>query len=197
MKAVIGLGNPGSRYDRTRHNVGFEVLDALAEAEGVSFKRSWRLRSRSCKIDILGREILLVKPQGFMNRSGETLARLKRRGVAPEEMLVVVDDVDQAPGDLRVRARGSAGGHNGLKSIIRELGSDDFPRVRMGVGAKPPGTDLVEHVLGRFGPDERAAVDQAVQEAANAIRCVIEDGVVTAMNRFNARKRANGTTKDE
>ena len=86
MKAVIGLGNPGGRYERTRHNVGFEVLDALARAEGLSFKRSWRLRAQSCKMLVLGREILLVKPQGFMNRSGETLVRLKRRGVAPEEM---------------------------------------------------------------------------------------------------------------
>lgn len=192
MKAVIGLGNPGRQYAKTRHNVGFDVLDALARSQGLSFRRSWRLRAESCKMLVLGREILLVKPQGFMNRSGETLVRLRRRGVATEDMVVVVDDVDLAPGGLRIRERGSAGGHNGLKSIIRELGEDTFPRVRVGVGAKPPGTDLSEHVLGRFCPEEREAVDQAVLSAVDAVRCVLEEGVVSAMNQFNARNRANG-----
>lgn len=196
MKVVIGLGNPGSRYARTRHNVGFDVVDALARSAGGAFKRSWRLHAQSGKITISGRELMVVKPQGFMNRSGETAVRLRRRGVAPEDMLVVVDDVDLAPGDLRVRARGSAGGHNGLKSIIESLGSEEFPRLRVGVGPKPAGADLVEHVLGRFRPDEREAVNRAIPEAVAAIRCWIEDGVVEAMNRFNARKRA-GATKDE
>ena len=193
MKAIIGLGNPGDSYIQTRHNVGFEVLDALASAQGVPLKRNWRLRAFSGKMRVLDREVLLVKPQEYMNRSGRALVRLKRRGIAPTEMLVVVDDVGLEPGILRIRERGSAGGHNGLKSIIHELGTDEFPRVRIGVGAKPADSEMTDHVLGRFLPEERKAVDRVVAEAVDAIQFAMHEGIEAAMNRFNVRNRVKET----
>jgi len=193
MKAIIGLGNPGDKYLQTRHNVGFEVLDALAATQCVSFKRSWRLRARSGKIQVSDREVLLVKPQGYMNCSGQTLARLKRQGITPAEMLVVVDDVGLEPGILRIRERGSAGGHNGLKSVIHDLGTDEFPRIRIGVGAKPAGSEMTDHVLGRFLPEERKLVDGVVVDAVDVIQFAVQEGIVAAMNRFNVRNRANET----
>lgn len=186
LKAVVGLGNPGRQYEGTRHNVGFALLDELAAQDQIRFKRSWRLHARSCTMRVSDLEILLVKPQVFMNRSGQTAAALRRRGVAPEEMLVVVDDVDLPPGRIRIRARGGAGGHNGLKSVIGELGSDAFPRVRIGVGSRPQDGVLSDHVLGPFSPEERVAVDAALARAMEAIRCAVSDGVEAAMNRYNA-----------
>ena len=187
MRAVIGLGNPGRRYEKTRHNVGFEVLDALASRHGLRFKRSWRIRADSCRVG--DRDVLLVKPQGYMNRSGEALVRLRRRaGIAPADMLVVVDDVALSPGSVRVRPHGGAGGHNGLRSVIDELGTDQFPRLRIGVGANDPGHDRVGHVLGRFAPAEREAVDRAICTAVEAVTCVLEESVDAAMNRYNARR---------
>lgn len=186
MRAVIGLGNPGRRYAKTRHNVGFEVLDALASRHDLTFKRSWRIGADSCRLG--DRDVLLVKPQGYMNRSGETLARLRRRsGIAPADMLVVVDDVALAPGTVRIRPHGGAGGHNGLRSVIDELGTDQFTRLRIGVGANDPGQDRVGHVLGRFAPDEREAVDRAIRTAVEAVICVLEESVDAAMNRYNVR----------
>ena len=186
LKAIVGLGNPGRQYEGTRHNVGFAVLDGLAAQDQIHFKRSWRLRARSCTMRVSDLEILLIKPQVFMNRSGQTAAALQRRGVAPEEMLVVVDDVDLPPGRIRIRSRGGAGGHNGLKSVIGELGSDAFPRVRIGVGSRPPDRVLTDHVLGPFSPEERVAVEAAMARAMEAIRCAVADGIEAAMNRYNA-----------
>ena len=197
MKAIIGLGNPGDKYSQTRHNVGFEVLDALATAERVSFKRSWLSRSLTCKMRVSDQEVMLVKPQEYMNCSGQALVRLKRRGIAPAEMFVVVDDVDLEPGVLRIRERGSAGGHKGLKSVIHDLGTDEFPRMRIGVGAKPAGLEMTDHVLGRFLPEERKIVDRVVADAVDVVQCAVRKGVVAAMNRFNVRNRANETKEGE
>ena len=197
MKAIIGLGNPGEKYIQTRHNVGFEVLDALAATRYVSFKRSWRLRALSGKMQVSGGEVLLVKPQEYMNCSGQTLVRLKRRGIAPAEMLVVVDDVSLEPGILRIRERGSAGGHNGLKSVIQDLGTEAFPRIRIGVGAKPAGLEMTDHVLGKFLPEERKMVDRVVIDAVEVVQFAVEEGMVAAMNRFNVRNRANETCEGE
>ena len=184
---MVGLGNPGSRYAGTRHNVGFEVLDHLATGEGLAFKRSWRLRSLSCILPVCDRDLLLVKPQGYMNRSGETAGRLRRRGLDAEEILVVVDDVDLPLGRVRLRQRGGAGGHNGLRSIIDALGGEGFPRLRIGVGGRAGGEALVGHVLSRFSPAERETMREVIPMAADAVLRAVECGVEMAMNQYNAR----------
>ena len=188
LKAVVGLGNPGRRYVGTRHNVGFDVLEELAGRFRLTFKRSWRLRAYSCNMEASGRDVLLVKPQGYMNRSGETVAQLpRRRGLTPEEILVVVDDVALELGRIRIRGSGGAGGHNGLKSIIAHVGSDAFPRMRVGIGGRSASGDLADHVLSRYAPDERLAMREAIPLAVDAVLCVIESGVEPAMNKFNAK----------
>jgi PTH1 family peptidyl-tRNA hydrolase len=189
VQAVFGLGNPGRRYDATRHNIGFEVADELARRGGVQFKSSWRLRAKACSWPAGSGHVWLVKPQQYMNLSGLTLSRFKRRrGMEPAAMLVVVDDVELPLGQLRLRKQGGAGGHNGLRSIIRELGSDAFPRLRIGVGGGETGRDLTGHVLGRFRPQERPLVDETVARAADAVECVLEEGVDVAMNRYNVKR---------
>jgi PTH1 family peptidyl-tRNA hydrolase len=193
MQAVLGLGNPGDAYRGTRHNVGFEALDRVAAATEIAFKRSWRLKAHSCTMRVSGREVRLVKPQTFMNRSGQTAALLRRRGVAPERMLVVVDDVELPAGRIRIRLSGGAGGHNGLKSLRAELGTDAFPRLRIGVGPKPQGMELTPFVLGRFHPEQRADVDAGLERAAAAIRCALEEGLEAAMNRYNAEPGESGS----
>ncbi len=192
IRAVVGLGNPGRKYAGTRHNVGFEVLDLLAKRHGVSFKRSWRLGSFLCTMPICDQELLLVKPQGYMNRSGDAAAGLKRRrGVAPEEMLIVVDDVDLPLGRIRLRPRGGAGGHNGLRSIFAGLGSEEFSRLRIGVGGRSREDGLVGHVLGRFDPAEQDIMREVIPRAADAVLLAVEEGVAAAMNQVNTRG-ANG-----
>ena len=186
MKAVVGLGNPGNAYRGTRHNIGFDVVDCLAERHGGVWKRGWRIKGQYCMIRVFGGDLLVVKPQTFVNRSGQCASHLRRRrGIAPDAMLVVVDDVELPPGRLRVRERGRAGGHNGLRSMEQELGTVDYPRIRVGVGGAPPGRSLTEHVLGRFSPAERDVVDRAVERAADAVECIFVDGVAAAMNTFN------------
>ena len=186
MKMVVGLGNPGRKYEHTRHNVGFDVVDELARRAGVAFRRSWRFPADLAEATLAGKRVLLVKPRTFMNRSGEAVGPLARkRGVAPAELLVVVDDVELECGRLRLRRDGRAGGHNGLKSLIELVGSEAFPRVRVGVGRVPEGGDLVQHVLGRFAPAEREAVEQAVQRAADAVSAVLAEGLDKAQNKFN------------
>ena len=186
MWLVAGLGNPGKRYERTRHNVGFEVVDALARRAAVSFRRSWRFPGDLAEVRDDGERLLLLKPRTFMNRSGQAVGPvLRRKGLALAEMIVIVDDTDLECGKIRLRRRGSAGGHNGLKSVIAALGSDDFIRLRVGVGGRPGDRDMVDHVLSGFAPDERTRVDEAVERAAEAVWCVVRDGVDPAMNRYN------------
>jgi PTH1 family peptidyl-tRNA hydrolase len=186
MNLVVGLGNPGRTYDHTRHNVGFAVVDELARRNGGSFRRSWRFPAELAEVALGGRTVLLVKPRTFMNRSGEAAGPLARKkGVAVEDVLAVVDDVELPAGRLRIRRGGSAGGHNGLKSLIEHLGTDEFPRVRVGVGPVPAGQDRVEFVLGRFGPAEREVMEQAVARAAEAVAMALQDGWDRAMNQFN------------
>lgn len=186
MKMVVGLGNPGRKYEHTRHNVGFDVVDELARRAGVAFRRSWRFPADLAEATLAGKRVLLVKPRTFMNRSGEAVGPLARkRGVAPAELLVVVDDVELECGRLRLRRDGRAGGHNGLKSLIELVGSEAFPRVRVGVGRVPEGGDLVQHVLGRFAPDDRKVMSEAVNRAADAVELVMKDGLEKAQNTFN------------
>jgi PTH1 family peptidyl-tRNA hydrolase len=185
MKLIIGLGNPGRAYARTRHNIGFDVLDELARRCGVEFRRSWRFPAELAETVLEGERVVLAKPRTFMNRSGEAAGPLMRKkGMTPADVIAVVDDVDLPVGRLRLRKAGSAGGHNGLKSLIEHLGADQFPRVRVGVGRDAAG-DTVNHVLGTFAPDERPVIEEAVRRAADAVAAALRDGWDRAMNEFN------------
>lgn len=187
MKLILGLGNPGRQYEHTRHNVGFEVVDELARRHTVEFRRSWRHPAAIARAATEeGLPLLLVKPRTYMNLSGTVLPGLFRRhGLAAADLIVVVDDVDLPPGKMRIRARGSPGGHNGLKSIVQSLGTEEFTRVRVGVGRNPAAGDMVRHVLGRLGKAERLLVDEVVPKAVDAVLMIMRDGVDKAMNVFN------------
>ncbi len=188
MKLIVGLGNPGRRYRGTRHNVGADVVSRLARGAGIILDEEdgYSIVGRG---RIGGVRVLLAHPQTYVNVSGPAVRELRRRHrLRPEDILVVVDDLDLPPGRVRLRAGGSAGGHNGLKSIIDALGTDAFPRLRVGIGRPPAGVDPAEHVLTRFLPEEQAIVDQAVERAAEAAAAAVTDGIERAMNRFNARR---------
>jgi PTH1 family peptidyl-tRNA hydrolase len=181
---VLGLGNPGREYAATRHNAGYRVLDVLAAEAGAEFARR-RFESLVAEISLEGRKVLLCKPQTYMNLSGRAArAVLDFYKLDNPAMLVVCDDFNLRRGRLRVRRGGSAGGHKGLDSIIGQLGSPDFPRMRLGIGAAPGGA--TDHVLGRFTAEEQADVSELVQRAAAAVRCWVLEGIDACMNRFNA-----------
>ncbi|MFP4502711.1 MAG: aminoacyl-tRNA hydrolase [Candidatus Hydrogenedentota bacterium] len=185
MKIIAGLGNPGPQYKNTRHNLGFEVLDLFAEQLGVRLDRE-KHRGLFTQVRVGGESVLLVKPLTYMNRCGDCLAPMARNKVEdPADILVVVDDVNLPLGRVRIRAGGSAGGHNGLKSLIERLGTRDFPRLRLGVGEETRGPDLADYVLAKFRPEERETVSQAMETACEAIRCWVERGTSAAMNAYN------------
>ncbi len=183
---VVFLGNPGPRYECTRHNAGFMAGDALAKKLGVNISRL-RFKALTAECEINGERILLMKPQTFMNLSGEAVGEAARfYKIPPEHVLVVSDEVSLPLGKLRVRQKGSAGGHNGLKSIIAALGGDGFPRVRIGVGAPPhPEYDMADWVLSVFRNQDLEDMQSAAQRAAEAVITYISDGPERAMNRFN------------
>ena len=184
MKMIVGLGNPGKEYEGTRHNVGFALIDALSSAHRIPVGQRLA-RARVGRGVIAGSPVLLVKPQTFMNLSGEAVAALIRReGVSLQDLLVVVDDVHLPPGRLRLRARGSSGGHNGLKSIAGALATQEWARLRLGVGEAPPGNQI-DWVLSRFSPAERKVVDEMVIAALGAVEVWLTEGIEAAMNRFN------------
>lgn len=188
MFIIAGLGNPGKEYENTRHNAGFMAIDALADKLGadISEKKHKALCGRAV---IGGEKVILLKPQTYMNSSGESIrAAADYYKVEPEDILVIYDDISLAPGQLRVRAKGSAGGHNGIKSIIAHLGTQEFPRVRVGVGEKPPKMDLADYVLGHFSAEERKIMNEAAKEAAEAACQVVAEGVDHAMNDHNRKK---------
>ncbi len=184
MYAIIGLGNPDKKYEKTRHNVGFDVIDELAQQMGISV--TTRRHKALCGLSSIGTEkVLLVKPQTYMNLSGESVrAVIDFYKLDPEKDLIVIsDDIDLPTGKIRIRAKGSAGGHNGLKSIIAHAGTQNFKRVKVGVGAH--GGNLVKHVLGKFGKEERVLVDDAIIDAAGAVKVMVTDSIETAMNKYN------------
>ena len=183
---VVGLGNPGSKYWNTRHNVGYAALDALAKDLGVTVDRV-KFQGLTAQANLDGHKLILLKPTTYMNLSGQSVqAAAKFYKVPPEHILVLSDDISLDPGRLRVRKSGSAGGHNGLKSIIASIGSQDFPRIKIGVGAKPhPDYDLADWVLGRFTGEDKKAIDASVRRAADAVECILKDGLDRAMNKFN------------
>jgi PTH1 family peptidyl-tRNA hydrolase len=193
MKLLVGLGNPGSRYETTRHNAGWMALDRLAQDKGLRFKTDRRFRGDAAEMDLPGAgRVVLLKPLTFMNLSGEAvLAAASFYKIEPADVLVVTDDFALPLGMIRVRARGSAGGHNGLKSISALLGTTDFPRIRIGVGS--PLESAIDHVLGTFPKDEWPVVHEMTALAADAAVITLTEGVHVAMNRFNARAAAPTT----
>lgn len=188
MYLIVGLGNPTKEYERTRHNAGFGAVDMLADKLNVTVAE--RKHKGLCGKGMIGGEkVILLKPQTYMNLSGESVrSAADFYKIDPEHIIVMYDDIDLDVGKLRVRARGSAGGHNGIKNIIAHLGTQEFPRVRIGVGAKPDRMDLADYVLGRFSQVERQVMEDAFKEAAEAAIAIVEDGIDAAMNRFNRKK---------
>ena len=183
---VVGLGNPGDKYENTRHNVGFLTVDELAERARVPVQRL-KHRALTNTVELGDARVLLMKPVTYMNLSGEAVGEAARFYKIPaDHVLVISDDVSLPIGKLRIRKGGSAGGHNGLKNIIQHLGTDQFPRVRVGVGQKPhPDYDLADWVLGKFQGEDKKVMDEAVKRAADAVECILKEGADRAMNRFN------------
>ena len=185
MLVVVGLGNPGTRYSSTRHNVGFRFIDLMAKKSEI------RLNDRRAKAvlgqgRIAGHEVVLAKPRTFMNNSGEGVEYLLARfGGRPSELLVVYDEMALPTGRIRLRASGSHAGHNGIRSIISAVRTDGFPRLRIGVGQPSNGGESVPHVLGKFSKEEEPLIAQAVQDAVSAVHCMLEESIDVAMNRFN------------
>ncbi len=183
---VVGLGNPGIQYENTRHNAGFIVLDALADDWGVRVDRV-RFRAYCGEGKMGDKRILLMKPQTYMNNSGEAVREaMKFYKLAPEQVLLIFDDISLPVGGLRVRRNGSAGGQNGVKSILQLCGSTDFPRIKMGIGAKPhPDYDLADWVLSRFSKDELKTMGETAQKAIGAAKLIVEGNIEQAMNRYS------------
>ena len=185
---VVFLGNPGLKYEGTRHNAGFMTADALAGKKGISINRV-RFQALTAACELGGQRVLLMKPQTYMNLSGDAVGAAARfYKIPPEHILVVSDEVNLPVGKLRIRTKGSAGGHNGLKSIIAALGSEDFPRIRLGVGAPPhPDYDMADWVLSVFRGQDAEDMAQAASRAAEAVECYLEKGPDKAMNLYNTR----------
>ena len=183
---LVCLGNPGEKYENTRHNVGFMVADELGERQHAPIQRL-KYKALTNVFTISGQKVLVMKPVTFMNLSGEAVRQaVDFYKVAPDHVLVVSDDTALAVGRLRIRRGGSAGGHNGLKNIILHWGTDPFPRLRGGVGEKPhPDYDMADWVLGKFQGEDKKAIDQAVKRAADAVECILAEGIDRGMSRFN------------
>ena len=183
---VVCLGNPGDKYENTRHNVGFMVADELAERKNIPVQRL-KFKALTNLFTISGQKVLVMKPITYMNLSGEAVRQaVDFYKIQPDHVLVVSDDTALALGRLRIRKGGSAGGHNGLKNIILHLGTDQFPRLRVGVGEKPhPDYDMADWVLGKFTGEDKKTMDAAVKRAADAIECILAEGLDKGMNRFN------------
>lgn len=188
MYIIAGLGNPGRSYRGTRHNAGFDVIDCIAEKYNIDVADK-KFRALCGKGVIEGQKAVLVKPQTFMNISGESLIELIRYyKINPEtELIVIYDDISLVPGQLRIRKSGSAGGHNGIKSIIAHLGTQNFLRIKVGVGEKPSGWDLAEHVLGRMSKEDRKSAEESFLRAAEAAALLVTGNTEKAMNDYNKR----------
>ena len=188
MKVIVGLGHPGKKYENTRHNIGFAAIDYIAEKEGININTGkHKALVGSGYID--GVKVLLVKPQTFMNLSGESLRPIMDfYKLEPEDFLVIFDDIDLDVGRIRIRRKGSAGGHNGIKSIISHLGSMEFPRIKIGVGAKPPGYDLADYVLGHFSKADQEILQERFEDVYDAVKLIVGDDITEAMNRHNKKK---------
>ena len=185
MKLVVGIGNPGKKYLRTRHNVGFEVVERVALRNAMTFERDKRLDARLAKGRVGAADVWLVEPHSYVNLSGPVVAKIAReRDVAHDDVLVVIDDYNLPLGALRLRSNGSAGGHNGMRSMIASFGSQEFPRLRIGIGMAPPGL-AVDYVLTRFRPSERDRMDEAFDRAVDCVEDWTVHGTTEAMNKHN------------
>ena len=186
MYVITGLGNPTLKYSKTRHNVGFDTIDVLAKKYGIKVKKK-QFKALTGEGFIGGEKVILVKPMTYMNNSGEAVSEIvKYYKIDPDmELIIISDDLNLDVGVLRIRAKGSAGGHNGLKSIIKCVGTESFDRVRIGVGKVPAGTDVITHVLTRFSRADRAIVKESFEVAADAIVSIISDGIDKTMSKFN------------
>ncbi len=189
MFVIVGLGNPEKKYFKTRHNIGFETIDTLSDKYNIGLTET-KFKAAYGKGRIGNERVILVKPLTYMNLSGEAVAPICNyfKIDTKSELIVISDDVELDVGKIRVRPKGSAGGHNGLKNIIAQLGHDEFTRIRVGVGKKPREWDMVDWVLGHFEGEDLAAIKEAVDDAAQAALCIMENGVESAMNRFNGKK---------
>ena len=184
MKVVVGLGNPGAQYANTPHSVGFEVVDRIAAACGVAWEEKRQFKCLMARATFSGQGVLLVKPQTYMNLSGESVAPVvKYHNATPADLLVVQDDIDLAVGKLRIRKSGSCGGHNGIRNIIERLGTQAFTRIKIGVGKDR--SNVVGHVLGKFDPTTREVIDRVLEAAVNAAAAVLSNGPDKAMNDYN------------
>lgn len=191
MYIIAGLGNPGKEYENTRHNIGFDVIDKIAEKANIDVLEK-KHKALIGKGYLAGQKVVLAKPQTYMNLSGESIRELADYyKVDPEtEIIIISDDISLSVGQIRVRKKGSAGGHNGLKSIIARLGTEGFMRVKMGVGEKPKGWDLADYVLGHFSKEERKEMDEAALRAVDAVQMMVSGDADAAMNHFNSKKEA-------
>ncbi len=188
---IVGIGNPGQQYANTRHNLGFMVLDELASQEAISFEKESGLESYLGRAQMAGGKLFLLKPQTFVNNSGLAVAKfLKHHVLDLSQILVVFDDVSLPFGHLRVKAEGGSGGHNGMKSLIQALGSQEFPRLRMGIGSPARPEQMVDYVLGEFDASQKKDLALFVQEGAECCRRWVQDGIKTVMDQFNQRKKA-------
>ncbi|MBQ7841598.1 MAG: aminoacyl-tRNA hydrolase [Lachnospiraceae bacterium] len=189
MYVIAGLGNPKKEYENTRHNIGFDVIDMLADKHGIRIGEA-KHKGLIGKGFINGQKVVLVKPLTYMNLSGECIREVLDyyKVDSKEEFIVIHDDISLEPGQLRIRKKGSAGGHNGLKNIIQHLGHDSFQRIKVGVGEKPKGYDLADYVLGHFSKEEQVLMEAAAKEACEAVEMMMQEGPDAAMNRFNKKK---------
>jgi PTH1 family peptidyl-tRNA hydrolase len=183
---IVGLGNPGPEYDQTRHNIGFRCVDALAEAYGLAFDQKKKSKARTADGLIVGKRVLIAKPQTFMNLSGTSVQGLAAfYQIPPRNIIVILDDLDLPLGTLRIRPKGGSGGHKGLTDIVQRLGTQDFPRIRVGIGRPPGRMDPAAYVLRRFDQDEAPIINPAVDRAVKAVEVWLTEGIETAMNRYN------------
>lgn len=197
MKLICGLGNPGRQYENTKHNMGFRVIDALGDSYHIPVNK---IKHRALEGNgiVDGEKLILLKPQTYMNLSGESVKEaMQFYKIGIEDLIVVYDDISLPVGAVRVREKGSAGGHNGMKNIIAHLGSDQFVRVRVGVGAKPAGWDLADYVLSGFAPNEEKEVENGIALAAKAVDLLVKNGLQKAMNAVNTSVKAKKEPKDQ
>ena len=189
MYIIAGLGNPGKEYENTRHNIGFDVIDRLAEEENIAVMES-KHKALIGKGYVAGQKVILAKPQTFMNLSGESIREIVDYYKVDDtaELIVISDDISLDVGQIRIRKKGSAGGHNGIKDIIAHLGPQEFQRIRVGVGEKPKDYDLAAYVLGHFAAEDRKKVEEAIAQAADAVGLMVQDRADEAMNLYNKKK---------
>lgn len=190
MFIIAGLGNPSRKYEGTRHNVGFDVIDRISEKYNIPVDTKKHLALIGKGV-IEGQKVVLVKPQTYMNLSGESIRSLLDYYKIDEEqeLLIIYDDISLNPGQIRIRAKGSAGGHNGIKNIIAHLGSQVFPRIKVGVGEKPRGRDLADYVLGHFSKEEKVLMEEGYDNAVHAAEMIVSGSVEAAMNEYNRKKK--------